>query len=108
MTPERLQEIRLDRDIASARIDHDMGNGVDHSLVDLLAAYDALSADYAAAILALRSLLPHISVEEEYTNVVTGKARPLRACGVSLSNGLTEGVLASRVVLSTPRAKGVE
>lgn len=53
MTPERLQEVRLDRDIAAARIAHDMGNGVDHSLVDLLAAYDALQADYAAAVRAL-------------------------------------------------------
>lgn len=56
MTPERLQEIRLDRDIAAARIAHGMGNGVDHSLVDLLAAYDALQADYAAAVRALRDV----------------------------------------------------
>lgn len=103
MTPERLQEIRerAERERRKIIIGERLKTCLDRD--DLLAAYDALSADYAAAIRALRKYAHAARVVVAMKNgSINNKA--LREAATEIGIPLKE----CAHVLSTPRAKEVE
>lgn len=113
MTPERLQEIRerAERERRKIIIGERLKTCLDRD--DLLAAYDALSADYAAAIRALR-IAEWGSLEMNESDEAVGESCPAchrledhrRSYGEYLAGHAPDCPLWA--VLSTPRAKGVE
>lgn len=103
MTPERLQEIRerAERERRKIIVGERLKTCLDRD--DLLAAYDALAADYAQAIGALRKYAHAARVVVAMKNGrINNKA--LREAATEIGIPLKE----CAHVLSTPRAKGVE